>query len=205
MNFNNRLVLFPTITDYKDRSLYKENTTPINSLLLEQKIISTQWLYNDQYYYLVGENFLKYITFMGCSPAIETQPDKNNLPGPNFVAIKIQHLQQVIFYPGTRNYQYRCNNCQGPILLEETKLLLNSDRFNCSQCLEEFHYQQINWRHKAGISHLFIEICGIFNGEAIPADSLLNLLKNESSLKNNRSQNLGSANKWNYFYAQSER
>ena len=192
MNFNNRLIIYPGPTANDGISSDIQNFKNILSLLLENKLIANKWSYQNQYYYLTGEHFLKYLTFMGCSPAIETKPDKNNLPGSNFIAIKINCLDKVIFYPGKKNYQHRCQSCKKPIFLTENPLMSAQDNFSCPHCHKQYCYQQINWRHNAGISHLFIEICGIFNGEAIPSDSFLNLL-NKHSLHNNQ---------WNYFYAQ---
>jgi hypothetical protein len=187
MNFTNRLILYPNHGDPENIS-----SQQIVELLLNEKIIANTWYYKNQNYYLIGENFLKYIIFMGCSPAIETLPDKDNLPGSNFVAINIIDLKKITFYPGDKNYHYRCNSCKTDILLAENRLPIQDTIFSCKNCNTEYDYKQVNWRHRAGLSHLFIEICGIFNGEAIPADSFLSLLTNHSF----------QCDKWNYFYAQ---
>jgi len=196
MNFSNRLILYPSFLSFNE-STPKIDTEDVLSLLSKHGLISNlgstnKWFYKNKLYYLAGDNFLKYITFMGCSPAIETKPNKDNLPGANFIALKVQNFTELTFYPGKEKYQHRCINCKNTILLEKHNPLSKSDLFSCTHCNNQFNYLQTNWRHNAGISHLFIEICGIFNGEAIPSDSLLNLL----SKHNNQN------NSWNYFYAQ---
>ena len=131
---------------------------------------------------------------MGCSPSLEIKPVNEDNPGNNFVAIKIHSRDMNCFYLGKTNFKYRCIECGSIINLIDYhgQAISVNQKFNCTSCQKSYQWQKINWRHKACISHFFIEIMGIFESEAIPSDNLLTQLEQFSK------------SKWNYFYAQTE-
>lgn len=59
---------------------------------------------------------------------------------------------------------------------------------NCPHCKTTSYIAKLDWRRKAGFSRFFIEISNVFESEAVPSDSLLEMLERMT----------GQA--WDYFY-----
>jgi len=137
----------------------------------------------DQGYFLAGKQFSQLIMFMGCAPKIVLEPSKEDIQDANFVAIHLfESFQQGKFYPGKLPFNFRCPSCQ-------QNQEINVAEMTCTVCHHQFDSAKQNWRQKAGYSQLFIEVMGIFESEAIPADKLLKGLENLTGIK------------WLYFYA----
>ncbi len=138
---------------------------------------------------LVGENFLKMITFLGCSPQIElTPPDKDNWH--NFCHIQCQYFQQPVYYKGMKRVRCSCSQC-GARITEPLPDLNHwqpaQQMIRCSKCQEKRPVEQLNWRHGAGFGQFFISIHNIYPNEAVPSEQLMTLLNSFQG-------------GWNYFY-----
>ncbi|MBF0266009.1 MAG: hypothetical protein HQL46_12120 [Gammaproteobacteria bacterium] len=132
--------------------------------------------------------FSQLIMFMGCAPAIVFEPTGNDAQDANLVAIRVStNYQQAKFYPGKLPFKFRCVRCYEN--LGKTSQEVDIQSISCAQCGHKYLPEQQNWRQKAAYSSLFIEVMGIFESEALPADKLLSGLQKLSGLK------------WQYFYA----
>lgn len=144
--------------------------------------------------FLVGDNFLHLITFMGCSPYIELEPQLNNKP---FCYV---HIDGPWLKPQLRYNHHtkppRCNKCRQRMIhwQQFIKLWLEYPTQNLIEC-PHCHQQQclldLIWRKDAGCGYLFINIENIYPGEAVPVPKFLTEL---ATITNTT---------WQYFYIQS--
>jgi len=134
-----------------------------------------------------GEQLMDFITFLGCSPAVESAEVTS--------AIYIHQFNQITAMGGEAIEAIRFPGCKHP-LRHSTELLSSypeSNRWSCPECGRQAAIEDINWRKSAGFSDLFIEISSIFPKEAIPSDHLLKLLKDTTQLR------------WHWFYSKTSK
>jgi hypothetical protein len=142
--------------------------------------------------FLVGERFLQYITFTGCSPSIELTP-------PTDVSLDFCHIHFSEIYPEThfrsasQNVFARCPQCRKRISnWSQAVSLWSKDSsaviFNCDKCAEQVSLFQLGWRHTAGFARMFIDIYSIYPQEGIPTDQFLSLLETQTG------------EPWDYFF-----
>lgn len=118
----------------------------------------------------VGRKLMDYITFLGCSPALQRGEIESS--------ITIHYFNQLTGLGGKSITTIRYPGCKHPV--HEPERLIRSypkeESWKCPVCGIEGKTDQIQWRKSAGFSTVFIEISQIFPKEAIPSDKLLNAL-----------------------------
>lgn len=122
--------------------------------------------------FLVGENFLDHISFMGCSPSIKLENENND---DKFTFIQVTTTPDISALIGQHSFAPHCPQCKKPE--KNWRALLKDNQIQCSNCQtssEAWHY---NWRKSAGFGRCFIEITDIYPKEAIPQVSLLDALE----------------------------
>lgn len=141
--------------------------------------------------YLIGDKFLKLITFLGCSPHLAVSPPEKIADWGNFCHIEIQQYQSPIFFKGLNNSRSSCPQCKSRVaktLPEMQQWVPDSMHIVCPKCHQTSLAEDLNWRHSAGFGTFFIIIHSIYPNEAVPTEQLLSLFKLESS------------ENWDYFY-----
>ena len=142
--------------------------------------------------FLVGERFLQYMTFMGCSPSVELTP-------PTDGSLDFCHIHFSEIYPesqfrcASQNVFARCPQCRKRInnwaqavsIWSEDSSAIN---FNCDKCAEQVSLYQLGWKHTAGFARLFIDVVSIYPQEVIPTDQFFSLLESQTKAQ------------WDYFY-----
>jgi hypothetical protein len=155
---------------------------PLNHLLIKKK----------QNRFLVGERFLQYMTFMGCSPSVELTP-------PTDGSLNFCHIHFSAIHPETRfrcasqNVFARCPRCRKRISNWTQAVSIWSNdlsamNFSCDKCAEQVSLFQLSWRHTAGFARMFIDIYSIYPQEVIPTDPFLSLLETQTGTP------------WDYFF-----
>jgi len=182
-NFKNRLIF------YTSEGVFDAIESHCITVLQQKDFISGSWSYQNDVLYLAGNKFSSLLMFCGCAPRIEFKPLVNGELGSNFVAIQFVSFSANHFYTGKYPFHYSCSKCSTSIPLNDSVTDNQSSFFSCPQCSRQYNYHKINWRRKAGFGQFFIEVKGIFEGEVIPSDELLNIL---SSITDSN---------WKYFYA----
>jgi hypothetical protein len=182
-----RLVLTP-----KNPYLLPENPTAIFSKLHEIGLISTP-LPNDQGY-LLGEAFMRLITFMGCSPYIRLEPDESDEPFCHLL-LDGPHPRPKLLV-GKNSVPPRCENCRRRLGEWQTIFKTWQDKpqgwqFNCPHCGHSQDPATYDFKQSAGCGRFLLFVENIFPQEAIPAQSLLNILEQSSQ-----------GEPWLYFYQQ---
>ncbi len=158
-NSEYKLYLYPEKSDYQADS---------KELILLLKKLGLVGGFLSQNRYAAGDSFLSLLTFMGCSPNIELEPQDNK----PYCYIEINSTKKAQFISG-RNTKYPpCPYC---------KEKLNNKV--CSNCNETLDVAKTNWRKSAFIASSWICIGNIYELEAIPSDQLLNALEVETGVK----------------------
>lgn len=149
---------------YPDNPMYVLNPNKLFSLLkalelIEKKLSPTR--------YSTGNNFVSLLTFMGCSPNIELEPQDDK----PFCYIEIESTQKVQFISGKNTKFPPCPHCKKP--LKDT---------SCAHCDKQIDLAKLNWRKSAFVASSWITIGNIYELEAVPNDQLLDTLKNETGV-----------------------
>ena len=134
--------------------------------------------------YLPGAKLMDYITFLGCSPALQR--------GEIEPVIRLHSADKVFAMGGEPVETLRYPGCKHP--LKNTSDIIHhfDQRWVCPQCQNEGGFCDINWRKSAAISQMFIEVTRVFPKEAVPADKLLKYLEQTGGTD------------WNWFYSRSQ-
>lgn len=177
-----KLVLHPAVADY-----VPESDTLLPGVLKQHGITGDSFSHQGISGHLVGEDFLKHIIFLGCSPSVALSPGD----GDNFCFIHINGPHQAIqFIQGDVALQPRCPVCREPVSLWQQHL--HADNYQCEKCAATTQVMALDWRREAGFGKLFIDIYGIFPQEAVPSEQLLSALEEATSAQ------------WTYFYSNRE-
>jgi hypothetical protein len=145
-------------------------------------------------HYRPGEDFLQLMTFLGCSPVVAL--GEPGLTGEDFCHVAFEGPTAQTRFVGGRNVKPpRCPACghrfaQWQELVREWEADREGYRLSCPGCGSEHPVTALKWRQCTGFGRFFIQVWGIFEGEAVPSDRLLDALQ----------QHTGMA--WSYFYYQ---
>ncbi len=177
-----KLVLHPVVADYVPASVAQ-----LHNALSQRGFLGNSFSHDGVDAYLAGEDFLKHIIFLGCSPSVALTPED----GDNFCYIRISGPHQTPqFVQGDNALQPRCPACRQSVRSWQQHPY--TDNFQCTECGHITQMAALDWRRQAGFGRLFIEIAGIFPQEAVPADQLLSVLEKATSVQ------------WTYFYSTGE-
>jgi len=155
-----KLYLYPNKIDYKIDS------ERLLALLKKEELISKKL--SDKRY-ATGDKFVSLLTFMGCSPDIELEPQKDK----PYCYIEIESHNKPQFISGSNLKKARCPHCKKEI----------SEPTLCSNCQAELNPLSINWRKTAFLAQSWIAIGNIYELEAIPNDQFLNTLEKHTGVK----------------------
>ncbi|MCF6191182.1 MAG: hypothetical protein L3J51_11945 [Cocleimonas sp.] len=150
---------------YPDNSQYKIDEKKLKNALQNLKFIGDAL---SSKRYAIGNDFLLLLTFMGCSPNIELEP-QNDKP---YCYIEIETYEQPQFISGKNTKYPPCPQCKE-----------NLNAQVCSYCNATLDVTKPNWRKSAFIASSWISIGNIYELEAIPNDQLLSVLENETGVR----------------------
>lgn len=141
--------------------------------------------------YHAGTAFLQHISFLGCSPAVEFEPQQ---PGDEtFCHVGIDFDDRLQFRGGPQQVQVHCRQCRH----RETdwSTIINGwqadpahYRYICPECGSEATATELNWRKTGAFARLFIELFNIYPHEAVPTDGILKRLREATGVE------------WKYIY-----
>ena len=149
---------------YPDNPDYQSDLTSLVPLLENIELIGNPLSENR---YATGENFLSLLTFMGCSPNIELEPQDDK----PYCYIEICSTIKPQFISSKNTKYPNCPHCKKPL-----KAII------CSHCNESIIPNELNWRKSAFFASCWICIGNIYELEAIPSDQLLNALEKKSGI-----------------------
>lgn len=165
---------FPDITSF---------TTRLSEIELISHSIESKSGSENSFY--VGRKYLEYITYMGCSPAIQFEENENST---KFCYIKIHQYETAkLVVSKTQNRTPHCPKCQ--LAVKNWQDSSTGSTIKCNHCDTTSKIEDFNWRKMAGVARLFIEVTDIFPKEAIAQQTLLEKLAGITSVE------------WTYFYS----
>jgi len=150
---------------YPEKPELKIDKNNLELLLKDLKFIDKK---SPEKRYTTGDEFLSLLTFMGCSPNIELEPQEDK----PYCYIEIESQVEPRFISGKNTKYPPCPQCKSTL-----KSLI------CSSCKEKIDPQNLNWRKSAFIASCWICIGNIYELEAIPNDQLLSALNSETGVK----------------------
>lgn len=186
-----KLVIYPVETNYAP-----DDIQVLVQALAEIEFIGEQFIppgqdQDNQLRYLVGQQFLKYMTFLGCSPAIEIEPQENG--SEDFCHIVISPVNEKMqFCADAAGKGPRCPHCRHEE--KDWQYLVSkyheniSTEYRCPECQQVTPLLKMNWRKSAVAARVFIDIYSVFPHEAVLADKVLQQLEQKSGVA------------WRYFY-----
>ena len=140
--------------------------------------------------YLIGDRFLQYFSFMGCSPAVEFEPvNEGNIDWQHFIFIHVpQTLPEIKWLVDYQTAKPTCPLCHKrtrdwPDALQQEQQVLQ-----CPHCSAATPVCEWNWHDSGGCARQFICIVNVYPREAIPSDHFLKLLAEITGVE------------WRYFY-----
>jgi len=182
-----KLILYPVSTDYVPKSWVNIKLSLNQAGFIGKSISSI----NESYY--VGDNFLQLITFLGCSPHIQIEPEDDN--NDSYCRIVLSELNDNIdFRFLARDVIARCPKCRKKLdswsdWLNQWKESSSAVFVRCEHCDSALSLFDLNWRHNAGFASCFIDIWNIYPQEAIPTEELLSILSEATG------------EEWDYFFS----
>ncbi len=185
----NLLILHPKLPDALPKDL-----DSLIAMLQALEFIDATLTYQGNIHYRPGEEFLSLMTFLGCSPVVAL--GEPGLTGEDFCHVAFEGpAEQTQFIGGKNVKPPRCPKCgyrftDWPERVSAWESDRENDRLGCPECGSELSLTTLKWRQCAGFGRFFIKVWGIFEGEAVPSDRLLDALQ----------QHTGTA--WSYFYYQ---
>lgn len=128
--------------------------------------------------YLVGEDFLSLLCFMGCSPQIELFPHKDTQKAYCYIEVPeaTENTQSII----SKNVKApRCPQCKANLGTWAQQLQQECiDTSCCPECGNMLTPHQLNWRKSAFFARNYIMVGNIYEAEALPEPKLLDHLEN---------------------------
>jgi hypothetical protein len=146
--------------------------------------------------FYIGEHFLQYISFMGCAPAVQFQPDVNAPEAANFIHWQVSPpFPQPQWIIDPQHGLPRCHFCQARIdnwreQISNIAVPPDTTRLRCPHCQRDNHLLELDWRQGAGYARQFVSVVNIYPKEALPTDALLQQLGHTTGIA------------WRYFYCQ---
>jgi len=128
----------------------------------------------------VGAGFLQHVTFLGCAPHLVLEPPADG--GTAFSHVVVAGpFDAPRLVVGRNTAAPRCPDCRARLEAWRATLpgwvdapLAGSAR--CPGCGAVQRPADLDWRERAAVGRLFVEIRNVFPGEAVPGEELLNAL-----------------------------
>lgn len=144
-------------------------------------------------HFLPGEAFLDHIVFLGCAPMIELAPPAHDIEA----AARAGRFCHLLLHPATAHPRARvrqsqlprCRRCRSDIA--PNALPASADpraEVICPHCGSTASVADLNWRQAGGHARIYLDIFGIYAGEAVPGDGLLDALGHATT------------GRWSFFY-----
>ena len=141
--------------------------------------------------FLAGIRFMSLVSFVGCSPYLKITPDFSG--DADFTFISVKTSPDLKFYSNQASRNPKCPECNSvwtdwQTIVSGRDTNTGTDTARCPDCGEYVDVTSIDWKRTAGFVRFGLIISNIFPKEAIPSDSLLDFLAEQSSCP------------WKYFY-----
>jgi len=173
-----------------------DNQLDVEAVLRSVGLIATQVDSSYLERYSIGEQFLQHVNFMGCAPAVEFVPDKEQAlnDAQYWHQFTFVHIPPVMTKPGwyadVTLAKPQCPQCHKRTALKVGQMYIdeNKSQFSCPHCQQTSNVCDLNWREFGGCARTMISIVNVYPKEAIPTENLLLQLEKQTQIA------------WRYFY-----
>ena len=153
--------------------------------LVQYGLIGRQLEQAEPRYFSIGERFLQYFSFLGCSPAVEFEPaGDGEIEWQNFIFVHVpQTLPAVTWLADEQTAKPGCPLCHKRTHDWLAALDPVQKRIQCPNCSGSTPVCDWNWHDSGGCARQFICIVNVYPREAIPSDHFLKLLADISGVE----------------------
>jgi hypothetical protein len=136
----------------------------------------------DQSSCFAGEQFLEHVAFMGCAPNIRFAPDNDS---DKFTHVRLHFHQHTAALTGAHTRAPNCPQCRKAFTQWSAALdaLTVESLWTCEHCQQISPPWDYQWRKSAGFARVFIEVTDIYPKEALPQQTLLDSLEQDSKIR----------------------
>lgn len=131
--------------------------------------------------HLVGDKFLNYMTFVGCSPYVRLEPTTEGTGEFCHISI-LGPFQTPRLFVARNHTRPRCPRCKHRPTDWKARLpqwqVNPAQEWLCENCNISLSPISLDWRQYGAWGRVLVEIHHIYPGEAIPAESILESLQN---------------------------
>ena len=143
--------------------------------------------------YLVGENFLQHISFMGCAPAVEfAPPDDASLDADTQDQYTFIYLPELFNKPlwqaDLMMAKAGCPACKKRTAASTKHVDKIEGTYTCPHCQQQSPVCDVEWSEFGGCAVTMFSIVNVYPKEAIPSGNLINQLSTLTNVA------------WRYFY-----
>lgn len=140
--------------------------------------------------FLIGKLFLQHVSFMGCSPAVEFEPDHNDeTQWDSFTFVYVPESRaKPLWVADPQMARPACPHCQKRNADWVKPCRPDENMLGCVHCKQSAPLCNWKWFDGGGCARQFICIVNVFPREAIPSDHLLQQLANATGVG------------WHYFF-----
>jgi hypothetical protein len=172
-----RLILFPVVADAIPPDLHQWRASLLDAGLTGAPLPSGDGCFR------AGKGFLDFFSFLGCSPTLNLDGSGSGEDSPNTYSIEVPAPVAEAQFLGDPAGAPRCPGCGAGFTDWRDHLPeMVQDKLSCPHCGREFAAMAWNWRRQAGFARYWINVRGVHEGEAVPTDSLLAVLKSLSGV-----------------------
>lgn len=178
------LVLYTLIQDINPQVESKRLKNELIHLLQNKQLISDSIVEHTNDYFYSGDEFLRYIVFLGCSPDITLRPpvniNKADTTGflSSFTHFYIPDISPSIeLVSGSNTRIPLCSVCKKEMRKWQDQRPYTNGTIQCEYCNNTHTISSINWRKTAALCNFRVEITKIFPSEALPDDSITTALE----------------------------
>lgn len=124
--------------------------------------------------FTAGADYLENVTYLGCSPQITLGEAAN--------ATRILLLgpyPEALFNHGSQYRPPRCASCKAGLSIDSDDITSARLPPDCPHCGKPL---RLDWRRRAALARVFVEVTNVYESEAVPGEALLEKLSQASGV-----------------------
>lgn len=174
-----QLILYCTDLDY-----FPADIDEFIAQCQQKQLLANLISVDETCHYLLGERFMQYVSFVGCSPYLKLAPESEHDENFSSAVLPCQEtdIQFFVRHPTPAPNCPKCKKPQTQIneLVQSSKTTRHNSTVVCISCHKENTLSELDWRRNAAFCRFYIAISHIYPKEAIPTNELMDWLSHYS-------------------------